>query len=535
LPWPLPREIILFMLIRTAAPSGSTPDTLISTSAITRPPVSEADSATCPSLFCLAITTLATLALCATICAQDPDTPEAVATGEGARIQHSFQDQIRPLLEEFCLRCHNAKKMKSGIRVDHLNGGLEERHLALWREIQKQAADEAMPPEDESQPTDKQRRLLVDWIEDAMAVARARVKEKNGSVRRLTVSQFRNTLRDLLRLEDHLTNALPPDGVSREGFSNNGQTMSLSPLLVEAYFDIAEKALDLCIVDKDTKPVIQNFRVDLGAAINPSPYPDKLVLGTASRLLGNDEFVVTQLTPTKPFAFVPFFMRTKYRFIEGYQGNATVRGWREYDSIYHSVFAGMRGTEGYPKGLAYQLVPEGLLLRPAIPSSELYEVESTYGPRANFKISVRELPNHGRFRVTVRASRYDDGLLLDQGTEARGQNDEGSITVIDLSQPRTVEIDTAGLYQVDVSLEPTVDEPISPNDSNLHQDLIGAWKLDGDARSNSKENELDRQLDGHLVGNAKFIDSPFGKAVSVDGESGAVVIPRDDAMNINGG
>ena len=34
---------------------------------------------------------------------------------------------------------------------------------------------------------------------------------------------------------------------------------------------------------------------------------------------------------------------------------------------------------------------------------------------ANFKISLRELPDHGNFRVTVKAARYDDGLLLDAG------------------------------------------------------------------------------------------------------------------------
>ena len=89
-------------------------------------------------------------------------------------------------------------------------------------------------------------------------------------------------------------------------------------------------------------------------------------------------------------------MRTKYEFIEGYVGNDTVRGWRKYDSIYHSVFACMRGTPGYPKGQAYQVVPEGLLLRPAIPSPEIFGQSNTYGPMANFKISLRELPEQGQ-------------------------------------------------------------------------------------------------------------------------------------------
>ena len=102
-------------------------------------------------------------------------------------------------------------------------------------------------------------------------------------------------------------------------------------------------------------------------------------------------------------------MRTKYRFIEGYAGNDTVRGWRDYDSIYHAVFACMRGSAGYPKGFPYNTVPQGLLLRPAITSDEIFQADDTYGPKANFKISLRELPDQGRFRVTVTAAKYNDG------------------------------------------------------------------------------------------------------------------------------
>ena len=321
-------------------------------------------------------------------------------TGEGPAEVESFRKQVRPLLNKYCLRCHNADNMKSGIRVDQLDGTLQDRHLFLWRDIRHQLQDEAMPPDDEPQPTGEQRQFLTKWIREAMTAARARNAQKNGSVRRLTVDQYRNTLRELLGIEDDLTEVLPPDGVSKDGFLNNGQTMLLSPLLIEAYFDIAQRALDLCIVDEGAKPSIQNFRMDLGEAINEDPYPDKLVLGALSRLLENDDLVVTQLTPEKPFEYEPFFMKTKYRFIEGYQGNDTVRGWREYDSIYHAVFACVRGTDGYPKGNPYDPIPSGLLLRPAIPSTEIFGQSSTYGPAVELQdlaariARPREVPSH---------------------------------------------------------------------------------------------------------------------------------------------
>jgi hypothetical protein len=380
----------------------------------------------------------------------DSSAADSSARSQEPALQERFQKSIRPLLDKYCLRCHNADEMKSGIRVDNLDGSLEGRQAFRWKDIRGQVSDETMPPADEPQPTADERRLLTAWIDEAMAAARARKPDKNGSVRRLTVSQYRNTLRELLGLEDDFTELLPPDAVSKDGFLNNSQTMLLSPLLVESYFSIAEKALERCIVDETTRPEIQNFRMDLGAGINPAPCPDNLVLGALSHLLKNNDFVVSQLSPARPFDYKPFFMRTKYRFIEGYQGNDTVRGWREYDSIYHAVFACMRGSEGYPKGLAYETVPDGLLLRPAIPSDEVFQVDSTYGPKANFKISLRELPDEGRFRVTVKAAKYDDGLLLDPGAEPATA--AGSITVESAGQPQKVTIETAGVYQVDVFL-----------------------------------------------------------------------------------
>lgn len=254
-------------------------------------------------------------------------------------------------------------------------------------------------------------------------------------------------MRELLMLEDDVADILPADAVSKDGFLNNHERLELSPLLTETYFEIAEKALNRVIIDPKSKPSIQNFRLDFGSGINPKPVSEKLVLGAGSTLLAPADFIVTQLTVKKPFPFEPFFMRTKYRFIEGYQGNDTVRGWRDFDSIYHAVFADFRGSGGYPKGKAYGTVPEGLLLRPAIPNDELFGTDGTYGPKANFKIAVRELPDNGRFRVTVTAAKYDDGLLLDKGASAA----EGSGIVVNGG---SAIIPKPGIYQVEVHPAP---------------------------------------------------------------------------------
>lgn len=438
-------------------------------------------------------------------------------------LEQSFEQTVKPFFNQNCVKCHNTELSTAGIRVDQLDAGLEDRQIPMWEAILRRVRAGTMPPKGLPQPTAEDRTRVADWISQALEVARLRPAPKNGLVRRLTVAQYRNTLRELLKLDEDLTQGLPPDAVSKDGFVNNKDTLQLSPLLTEAYFEIAEKALDTAIVDPKTKPSIQNFRVDFGAGINPAPLPETLVLGAGSALLDNPDFMVTQLVPVKPFPFEPFIMRTKYRFIEGYRGNDTVRGWRDFDSIYHAVFADMRGSKGYPKGDPYNLVPQGLLLRPAIPNDEIFGADGTEGPKANFKISLRELPEDGNFRITVTAARYNDGLLLDPGTQP--ETSGGGVVWNDPKTPGALVIPKAGVYQVDV-YEPDHKIP-APDASHLTTGLAGNWPTDTRAA-------------GRLEGKAKLVDSPLGKAISLAGAGDGFTVPRaalptDDSVNVGEG
>jgi len=183
---------------------------------------------------------------------------------ESVQLESQFREKVRPVLKSYCYRCHGAKKMKSGVRIDILDGSLEDKQLFLLKHVHKQLVDEAMPPEDERQPGMEERKMVTKWVAQALREGERKVRAKNGSVRRLTVAQYHNTLRDLLSVEDRLADLLPADGFSKEGFKNNGDTLLLMPRMMETYFEIAERALDLCLVDESRKPRIQCFRVELG-------------------------------------------------------------------------------------------------------------------------------------------------------------------------------------------------------------------------------------------------------------------------------
>jgi len=75
------------------------------------------------------------------------------------------------------------------------------------------------------------------------------------ALRRLTHTQYNNTVRDLLGDESNLANQFPPEDFVN-GFRNQFSSQSVSPLLAEAYSSAAEKLASSAFRGGDTKHLI---------------------------------------------------------------------------------------------------------------------------------------------------------------------------------------------------------------------------------------------------------------------------------------
>ncbi len=101
--------------------------------------------------------------------AQEPSVPTPAATTDDH--PERFQQFARPFVQQYCERCHNADTMKSGVRLDQLSATPEDKQLFLLKNLLQQVGDEAMPPDDELQPSDLERTRFVEWIQETMAAA----------------------------------------------------------------------------------------------------------------------------------------------------------------------------------------------------------------------------------------------------------------------------------------------------------------------------------------------------------------------------
>ena len=172
-----------------------------------------------------------------------------------------FQSQVRPILEEHCLKCHGGKKQKGDLRLDTLSSNfLDDRPAAeTWHDVKDALNLGEMPPEDEPPLSREDRQILVGWItQEIEALIEAR-KSTGGRVvlRRLNRTEYRNTMQDLLGLDFDFSKNLPPESLSDDGFRNDGSTLQMSDLQLEYYLEAARLGLGKVITDSPEPTVIR--------------------------------------------------------------------------------------------------------------------------------------------------------------------------------------------------------------------------------------------------------------------------------------
>lgn len=168
------------------------------------------------------------------------------------------------IFEQYCFDCHGDGSKKGGFALDAL---LENSNTADWEKVWKTVRQGFMPPSKHAERLpDAARKALTHWIaEQQLGVDYARPDPGRVTMRRLNRMEYEFTVTDLFGVDlvsegnfssdtassrARLREMLPPDDTAF-GFDNIGDFQTLSPALLEKYFDLAE-----FVVDRDRKSVV---------------------------------------------------------------------------------------------------------------------------------------------------------------------------------------------------------------------------------------------------------------------------------------
>ena len=166
--------------------------------------------------------------------------------------KEEFSTRIRPLLEKYCLDCHdpddedNESPFLEAVALEDIG-----KYRHAWKSTAAQLRNRTMPPKrKKKQPTEFERLELSTWIDNYLRHSALQMPEYAGAVttRRLNRDEYNNTIRDLVGLDLGFANSFPIDGGGGEGFDNNGETLFLPPLLMERYMEAAQQILDKAII-----------------------------------------------------------------------------------------------------------------------------------------------------------------------------------------------------------------------------------------------------------------------------------------------
>jgi hypothetical protein len=177
-----------------------------------------------------------------------------------------FGDRVAPFIKTYCLSCHSNKRpTEAGVNFSPaINSPGHSAFSELWKKAITRVKAHDMPPDHaDKQPSDEERQMFADWAAKVKFLSR---KDPGQFViRRLTKREYGNTLHDLLGVDAQIAKDLP-DEVSGAGYLN-----SLSPLQLEQYLAIADKALDQVLAPEGAPPTDTQKRL-FGEA--PAPETD---------------------------------------------------------------------------------------------------------------------------------------------------------------------------------------------------------------------------------------------------------------------
>jgi hypothetical protein len=174
---------------------------------------------------------------------------------EGAR----GEDVPQPLLNNYCTHCHGSEKQKGDVRLDDV-ATIDPK---LWKTIFEQLASGEMPPNEKSQPSDSERKLLMDHA--LLAAAKDQPVAAPG-YRRLNKREYSHTVRDLLGLRKGTFDPgeyIYKDEVS-DGFDTEAKALVISDELLLEYVRAGEKSLRHALFTADVnRPTVRDVAVDI--------------------------------------------------------------------------------------------------------------------------------------------------------------------------------------------------------------------------------------------------------------------------------
>ncbi len=191
----------------------------------------------------------------------------------GVTAEADFENNIRPILTEYCNKCHSTEKQKGDLDLERFTSVTDvKKHPKIWDDVLDQLASKEMPPKDKPQPSAEQKQQLKVWLEETLnEIALASAGDPGPVVlRRLSNAEYSSSVRDLTGVQTlNPAKEFPVDGAAGEGFDNAGAALVMSPALLGKYLDAAKEIASHAVLLPDG--------IQFSTATTPRDWTDEIL------------------------------------------------------------------------------------------------------------------------------------------------------------------------------------------------------------------------------------------------------------------
>jgi hypothetical protein len=181
-------------------------------------------------------------------------TAASLADGATPAIDQQFEQTVKPFVGKYCVACHSGKMapaqfdLKSYTSVDMVADD-----FARWALLAERLKNQEMPPKPIPPPPAAEAQQVIDWV---AAVRAEEIKKAAGDpgvvlARRLSNAEYDYTVRDLTGQDLHVAKQFPVDPANQAGFDNSGESLTMSPALLNKYLKAAREVADHAVLKPD--------------------------------------------------------------------------------------------------------------------------------------------------------------------------------------------------------------------------------------------------------------------------------------------
>lgn len=186
------------------------------------------------------------------------------ADGVNLNAQPFGADDMRQLVNQYCLACHNDTLATADLSLQTIDFSDAAGHAETMEKMVKKLRAHMMPPSNMPRPPFETYEIMTDWLETELdrAWAMHPYPGRVTPLHRMNRYEYNNAVNDLLGLNVDVMDLLPGDPTADGSFDNIAESLPFSTAHMERYMSVARQVTRLA-TGLPANPSISTYEVPL--------------------------------------------------------------------------------------------------------------------------------------------------------------------------------------------------------------------------------------------------------------------------------